>query len=172
MPEKHKKSIEKNIKKIFRYFMNNFINKIIDKITDLLARKMEREKAARLVELACFCVVGGINTLVDTGIYSLIFYLILNQNHALDPIAYIPGYIGGIVCSFILNKVFTFRDKGAAKTQWLPFLLVNGVSLLVGLGCKELLGLAMITGFVAKLITIPVTLAINYLGSKIFVFKK
>ena len=152
--------------------MNNFINKAIDKITDLLAKKIEREKARKLVELGCFCMVGGINTLVDLAVYSGIFYFIINQNKALDFAAFIPGYIAGIICSFILNKVFTFRDKGNTKTQWLPFLIVNTVSLLVGFGFKELLTLANIIGGWGKLLTIPVTLAINYLGSKIFVFKK
>ena len=152
--------------------MNNFINKTVDKITDLLAKKMEHEKAAKLVELACFCVVGGINTAVDTGIYLLIFHFIINQTKELDFVAYIPGYIAGIICSFVLNKIFTFRDKGNTKTQWFPFLIVNAISLLVGLGCKELLILANIIGGWGKIITIPVTLAINYLGSKIFVFKK
>ena len=37
---------------------------------------------------------------------------------------------------------------------------------------EELLALATVTGVIAKIITIPVTLAINYIGSKLFVFKK
>ena len=152
--------------------MSNFINKAVDKITDLLAKKMEREKAAKLVELACFCLVGGINTLVDMGIFSLIYYVILSGNQNLFYIPFAIGYLCGVVCSFVLNKVFTFRDKGNTKTQWLPFLIVNLISLGAGQGGMALLGLAGITGILAKLITVPVTLAINYLGSKIFVFKK
>ena len=115
--------------------------KFIDRITEFLARKIGQDKAASLVQLACFCVVGGINTLVDTGIFSLIYYVFLgvsealysiplvisyfSGNEALYPLPFAAGYLCGVACSFVLNKLVTFRDKGSAKRQWLPFLLIN-----------------------------------------------
>ncbi len=152
--------------------MKNFINNTVDKITAALAKKMGTEKAAKLVELACFCLVGGINTMVDMGIFSLIYYVVLSGNPDLFYIPFAIGYLCGVVCSFILNKIFTFRDEGNTKTQWAPFLIVNLISLGAGQGGMALLGLVGITGILAKIITVPVTLAINYVGSKLFVFKK
>lgn len=162
--------------------------KFIDRITEFLARKIGQDKAASLVQLACFCVVGGINTLVDTGIFSLIYYVFLGVsealysiplvisyfggNEALYPIPFAAGYLCGVACSFVLNKLFTFRDKGSAKRQWLPFLLINLVTLGIGQGAMVLLRLAGITGILAKLITVPVTLVINFLGSRLIVFRR
>lgn len=162
--------------------------KFIDRITEFLARKIGQDKAASLVQLACFCVVGGINTLVDTGIFSLIYYVFLGVsetlysiplvisyfggNEALYPIPFAAGYLCGVACSFVLNKLVTFRDKGSAKRQWLPFLLINLVTLGIGQGAMALLRLAGITGVLAKLITVPVTLVINFLGSRLIVFRR
>lgn len=162
--------------------------KFIDRITEFLARKIGQDKAASLVQLACFCVVGGINTLVDTGIFSLIYYVFLgvsealysiplvisyfSGNEALYPLPFAVGYLCGVACSFVLNKLVTFRDKGSAKRQWLPFLLINLVTLGIGQGTMALLRLAGITGILAKLITVPVTLVINFLGSRLIVFRR
>lgn len=162
--------------------------KFIDRITEFLARKIGQNKAASLVQLACFCVVGGINTLVDTGIFSLIYYVFLgvsealysiplvisyfSGNEALYPLPFAAGYLCGVACSFVLNKLVTFRDKGSAKRQWLPFLLINLVTLGIGQGAMALLRLAGITGILAKLITVPVTLVINFLGSRLIVFRR
>lgn len=162
--------------------------KFIDRITEFLARKIGQDKAASLVQLACFCVVGGINTLVDTGIFSLIYYVFLGAsealysiplvisyfggNEALYPLPFTVGYLCGVACSFVLNKLVTFRDKGSAKRQWLPFLLINLVTLGIGQGAMALLRLAGITGVLAKLITVPVTLVINFLGSRLIVFRR
>lgn len=162
--------------------------KFIDRITEFLARKIGQDKAASLVQLACFCVVGGINTLVDTGIFSLIYYVFLgvsealysiplvisyfSGNEALYALPFAAGYLCGVACSFVLNKLVTFRDKGSAKRQWLPFLLINLVTLGIGQGAMALLRLAGITGILAKLITVPVTLVINFLGSRLIVFRR
>lgn len=162
--------------------------KFIDRITEFLARKIGQDKAASLVQLACFCVVGGINTLVDTGIFSLIYYVFLgvsealysiplvisyfSGNEALYALPFAAGYLCGVACSFVLNKLVTFRDKGSAKRQWLPFLLINLVALGIGQGAMALLRLAGITGLLAKLITVPVTLVINFLGSRLIVFRR
>ena len=146
--------------------------KFIDRITEFLARKIGQNKAASLVQLACFCVVGGINTLVDMGIFSLIYYVFLGGNEALYGLPFAAGYLCGVACSFVLNKLVTFRDKGSAKRQWLPFLLINLVTLGIGQGAMALLRLAGITGVLAKLITVPVTLVINFLGSRLIVFRR
>ena len=152
--------------------MKSFINQLVDRITQMLAKRIGEDKAKKLVELGCFCLVGGINTLVDMGIFSLIYYVVLSGNPDLFYIPFAIGYLCGVVCSFVLNKVFTFRDEGSTKTQWAPFLAVNLISLGAGQGGMALLGMVGINGILAKIITVPVTLAINYIGSKLFVFKK
>lgn len=152
--------------------MKSFINQLVDKVTQMLAKKIGEDKAKKLVELGCFCLVGGINTLVDMGIFSLIYYVVLSGNPDLFYIPFAIGYLCGVVCSFVLNKIFTFRDEGSTKTQWAPFLAVNLISLGAGQGGMALLGMVSINGILAKIITVPVTLAINYIGSKLFVFKK
>ena len=148
------------------------MRKLLDKITAALAARIGRGKAETAVQLACFCFVGGINTLVDMGVFSLFYYLVFGGNDGLRAIPFTAGYLAGVVCSFILNRTLTFRSKGSVKKQWLPFLIVNLITLGIGQGALALLGTAGIEGILAKLITVPVTLIINFIGSRLIVFRK
>lgn len=147
------------------------IMRFFDKIESLLARPLGERRAQVLMQLVRFGMVGVVNTLVDTGVFSLLYYVAFASDQRYYYIPFAAGYICGVVCSFILNKLFTFRDKQSAKRQWLPFLLVNLVAFGVGQGAMYLLGQAEITGVLAKLITVPLTLVINFVGNKLFVFR-
>ena len=67
------------------------MRKLLDKITAALAARIGRGKAETAVQLACFCFVGGINTLVDTGVFSLFYYLVFGGNDALSDISFTVG---------------------------------------------------------------------------------
>ena len=147
------------------------IQRFFDRIETWFDGKIGETRAHVLMQLVRFGIVGVINTLVDFAVFSFLFYVVFSANQNYYYIPFAVGYLCGVVCSFILNKIFTFRDKQNAKRQWLPFLLVNLVALGVGQGLMYLLGLGNITGALAKLITIPVTLLINFIGSKLLVFR-
>lgn len=118
--------------------------------------------------LITFGFVGIINTAVDFGAFTAVRSLL----GASPEVSQVVGYVAGIVCSFILNKTFTFRDsEGKLAPQILRFVIVNGCSLLVSVGLMSVLTNA---GWNEYLVKIPVTvivMIINFLGYKILVFQ-
>jgi len=119
--------------------------------------------------LIAFAFIGGINTAVD--------FLVFKAAGAFTPLAVeycqAAGYTAGIICSFILNHTVTFRDSEKGKTTFkiVRFLIVNAVSLCVSMyGIKLLVASGMIKD-IAKIIIIGVTMVINYIGYKLFVFR-
>ncbi len=123
-----------------------------------------------------YLAVGVCNTAVDylvfTGAFLLLEGLLLH-----DPALFAAqclGYAAGILCSFLLNRRFTFKQEArAGKGQFWRFLLVNaltlGASLLVLELCVNVWGLDR--SLTKLLFVTPVVFVVNYLLYKVFVFK-
>ncbi len=116
-----------------------------------------------------FLIIGGINTAVD--------FLIFTAAEQFTPLAIeysqACGYVAGLISSYILNQSITFRD--AEKSNTLPkiarFIIVNAVSLGVSMYGIKMLTMLGLNKYVAKVIITFVTMAINYIGYKLFVFR-
>jgi putative flippase GtrA len=149
--------------------------KILDpvklKCRELLLPRLGEKKYKTLMQFIRFGCIGLLNTAVDTGIFSLMFYIVFSGNKALQWVAFVLGYACGTVFSFIFNKTWTFKDKQRSVKQALLFLVINLVTLGAGNGILKLLETANIIGIVAKIITIPFTTLMNFIGNKLFVFK-
>jgi putative flippase GtrA len=118
---------------------------------------------AELMTIVKYGFVGVVNTAVDYGVSMLCGYALKLDKR----LATALGYASGLVCSFFLNGKITFRNMGSP----LPFLAVNGVSLgvsvlLVNLLLKKL----RLPFWLAKGLTTLVTMIINYVGYKTFVY--
>jgi len=82
------------------------------------------------------------------------------------------GYMSGLVCSFILNRTYTFKDteKGNTFYRIARFVFVNAISLAVGMfGIGQIA--KYVNKYIAKVLITFVTMTINYIGYKLFVFK-
>ncbi len=117
-----------------------------------------------------FSLVGVVNTLLD--------FLIFNglALHPFFAVNYVPAqcisYSCGVVCSLVLNKRFTFRQRAAMTAlQILLFLLVNLAALAVSSGALYLYQLWNLPPALAKALSIPFSLGVNFVGNKLFVFK-
>ncbi|MFZ5987235.1 MAG: GtrA family protein [Bacillota bacterium] len=119
-----------------------------------------------------FGVVGVTNTAVDYAVYSLCIAL-LGIHYS---IAQLLGYSFGIINSFILNRIWTFKSTNAGKKtsrQFVQFVLVNAVSLgITLLGLNLLVEGLNISEYLAKLAVIVVAQVVNFFGYKLWVFKK
>lgn len=133
-----------------------------------------------------FALIGVVNTLVD-----LIVFKILNAAfHWVIP-AQIIAYAAGIANSYILNSSWTFREERKRDVrEMILFIAVNLVSLGVSIGVLKLCEHCGITdtwvetwrpgflawllngAFVCKLIATPCAIVVNFIGNKLFVFKK
>ena len=124
-------------------------------------------KFKRLSKFSC---VGGLNTLIDFGIFSLLNSL-LGINYIISQVI---SYSSGTLNSFILNKFWTFKDtKTNKKTtkEIIQFIVVNSASLGVSLiGLSILLKNNSMNSFIAKIISMVLAQVVNFLGYRFWVF--
>lgn len=117
-------------------------------------------------EFIFFILIGVVNTF-NGVIFSYIYSNIFNEN-----LAFVLGYISGLIISYILNSFITFKDKLAFKKfikfaiSYIPnFIIQNIVVILV----FNVLGLhKLIAYMLAAIIGIPVT----FILLKFFTFNK
>lgn len=122
----------------------------------------------RVPQFLRFFIVGGINTAVDFSIFlTLVLQFGLDSAYANT-----ASYLGGVGCSYVLNRLWTFSDR--AKTsrtgrQILLFLLINLVTLTVSTSIIELVE-SFGPVLAAKIAATFVGIVINYAGAKYIVF--
>ena len=150
-----------------------------------MAHNEETKKT--LWQMMKFAIVGVLNTLVDFAVFQTL-NLTLGWVYA----AQVLGYTFGVINSYLWNSNWTFREQRTRSAkEMVLFLLVNLASLGVSLGMmwllREVFGVTnewvsqwmpkALAGFikgdtVAKLIATVFAIAVNYLGNRLFVFKK
>ncbi|MDD4511425.1 MAG: GtrA family protein, partial [Oscillospiraceae bacterium] len=87
-----------------------------------------KELLIRYKKIIIYYIIGVVNTLVDFGVYSVVFFFT-----KMPVPSQAVGYLSGVLCSFCLNRGITFRAEkgGSPLLQFLRFMLVNLVSLAV-----------------------------------------
>lgn len=150
-----------------------------------MAHNEETKKTIR--QMVKFAIVGVLNTLVDFAVFQSL-NLTLGWVYA----AQVAGYTFGVINSYLWNSNWTFREhRTRSLREMAMFLLVNLASLGVSLGMiwllREVIGLSnewvalwmpkALAGFikgdtVCKLIATVFAIAVNYLGNRLFVFRK
>lgn len=119
-----------------------------------------------------FGLVGVINTLVDYGVYTLLLFIpFFKENYVL---AQVLGYSAGLINSLVLNKRWTFSQREPmTKGQLASFLLVNLVALAVSTGILVLTQENLqLNRYAGKIIATVGSMAVNFLGNKLLVFRK
>lgn len=134
--------------------------KIIDKL------KANRKHIYQFVK---FNAVGVLNTAIDFFVFML-----LTRFSVPYQLAHVLSYTCGLVNSFILNKLWTFqRREGLRGTEVLKFVIVNLGSLGVSLGVLTFLrDNLQFPLLAAKVFAVFFSVAINFAGNKLWVFKK
>lgn len=105
-----------------------------------------------------FIIIGGINT-ISSAIFSSLYSILLG-----DIEAFIPGYATGILISYVLNTLFTFKDHFQWKKllQFALSTLPNFITqlIVVYIGVSVLYLPAMICYGIAAVIGVPLTFMI------------
>lgn len=115
-----------------------------------------------------FVIVGGINTVVGYGTYAIMVFLNI---HYL--VANICSTIIGVICSYILNKYFTFRSRNRSIMEICRFVSVYLFSFTIGnLILLVTVEWMRITLYLAGGINLVTTTIISWFGHKYFSFKK
>nr|WP_294667151.1 GtrA family protein [uncultured Blautia sp.] len=126
-------------------------------------------------EIINYIIVGGMTTVVGLGIYYLLVISILNPLKPLElQIANICSWIGAVAFAYFTNRKFVFESQNQNKVkEAFQFVLSRVATLFIDMGGMFfLVTLCTVNDKVAKLIIQVVVIVVNYLLSKLIVFKK
>jgi putative flippase GtrA len=114
-----------------------------------------------------FALVGVVNTLIDFVVYALLTTIGVNYI-----LAQWISYSAGILNSYVMNRKWTFeRKEKSSKREVISFVIVNLITLSLTSFLLTVLynkwGVALL---LSKLLITIVSVGINFIGTKLFVF--
>lgn len=116
-----------------------------------------------------FCATGGLNTLIDFTVTTVLNRFLFVNIYIAKPI----GYLLSMVNSFIVNKKWTFKTEKNTKKEFLKFSLVNlcmlGASLVLISVFKNTLQLS---DFWSNVCATAIVSTMNFIISNFWVFKE
>lgn len=122
-----------------------------------------------------FLIVGMINTLVGTAV----MFTVYNVFHLSYWISSAANYVIGSICSYFLNKYFTFQNKDKSPIIVLKFIINITVCYLIAYGGAKKFILFLLSDFPAKwqdniamVCGMGLFVVLNYFGQRFFAFKK
>lgn len=122
-----------------------------------------------------FILVGVANTLFGTAIM-FVFYNLLHLNYWISSAS---NYVFGSILSYVLNKHFTFQEKGRTGRTLPRFVLSITLCYLLAYGVAKPLAKLVLRGFgqsiqenAAMLVGMGLFVLLNYCGQRFFVFRK
>jgi putative flippase GtrA len=116
-----------------------------------------------------FLIVGGVSTAINYAVFMAVLYL----DRFLYLFASCSGYIAGLLVGFFANRNWTFESGGTGEKYLLRYFLVYGSSLLISLVILHLLvNYVGVWPEIANGIAICVSTVTNFIGVKLFVFRK
>ena len=124
-------------------------------------------------EIINYLIFGVLTTLVSVITY-FIFAKILNINYLISNII---AFIISVLFAFITNKLYVFKSKDKSKNKVIKELISFISSRLFSFGVEMiimyiLVSIMKIDDMLVKLINQVVVVILNYVLSKLFVFKK
>ena len=121
-----------------------------------------------------FVMVGVVNTIVGTTIM-FVFYNVFHLSYWISSAS---NYFFGSICSYILNKHFTFQYHERGWASLFRFTINIIICYLLAYGIAKLLMQWILSGFsitiqenVSMLLGMCLFVVFNYLGQRFFAFK-
>lgn len=124
-------------------------------------------------EIINYIVVGGITTVISILSYFLI-RTILKSNTSLNvQISTVFSWIVAVTFAYFANRIFVFKSNNSKKIESVKFITSRIMSLLIEMLVMLILTAVLkINDKIAKILVQFIIVVLNYLFSKIFVFKK
>ena len=121
-----------------------------------------------LIMFVKFSVVGAINTVLD----AVVFFLMCDICGIHEIISNIAAYIISATNSYLLNSRFVYHEEKYTYKSYLKFLSANTFVLVISTLSVFLFSQMVLYKITAKLISIPITVIINFIFLRFIVFKK
>lgn len=126
-------------------------------------------------EIINYLIFGVLTTVISLLVYYGLVYTILNPNNALLlQIANIISWIAGVTFAYITNRKFVFASQNTNKVKEAGSFVLSRVTTLLMDMLIMFVGVTLLKGSdkIIKLISQVLVVILNYVFSKLFVFKK
>ena len=138
--------------------------------------KKARDIYKKYKEIINYIIVGTLTTIVSIGVFYLCRVTILKNNSQLDiQISTIISWIVAVHFAFFTNKKYVFESKKKGKEklkELISFDLSRISTLLIEMICIWILTKPLsIDDKISKILVQGIILILNYIFSKLFVFK-
>ncbi|TMK68576.1 MAG: GtrA family protein [Actinobacteria bacterium] len=136
----------------------------------LRARATEALRRRRNWEqLVKFCIVGASGYVVNLAVYALL----LNWANLHYTLAATGSFLVAVANNYTWNRVWTFRhQRGHVGYQGLRFLIVSLIVYAANLGLLTLFVAAGLGKIVSQAIAIVLVTPLNFLGNKLWSFRR
>ena len=155
---------------IIIFIISLYINKNFEKVMNMKIVKLVKDLYIKYKEIINYLFIGGCTTIVSIVSYT-IFLKVFNIHYQISNVL---SWILAVAFAYVTNKIFVFnsKNKNILKELFL-FVQYRIYSLLVDMLCMFILiDLIKIDDLIAKIIVQIIVVIINYVFSKLFVFKK
>ena len=125
-------------------------------------------------EIINYIIVGGLTTFVSLASYYICVITFLDPNNAFElQIANIISWVLAVAFAYFANRKYVFKSENSNKIkESIKFCLSRVSTLIIDMATMFcLVTLLNINDKVSKLIVQVVVMVLNYIFSKIFVFK-
>lgn len=145
-----------------------------------------RELIKKYRELVTYVISGGLTTLVNWATYTLFVHFFLtgiSNTELRATISNAIAWIVGLIFAYFINKLWVFESKSMAPAvvvkEFLSFtaaravtgvMEIFGVPLLMRIGLNQTL--FGVEGAIAKIAVSVIVIILNYVFSKLIIFKK
>lgn len=131
--------------------------------------------AKKYREQIAYLFFGGLTTLISWGIYSGLFYFAFDKSRNI--LSNVISETIAITFAYVTNKLFVFQSKtnsfSALLKELLSFYGMRILSTFINLGAMYLLvDCLTLEAWVCKIAVNFIIIILNYLFSKLFIFKK
>ena len=124
-------------------------------------------------EVVAYLVFGILTVFINTAVYSICYYILDLSNN----ISVIAAWLIAVCFAFVTNKFFVFESKELEKSElareaglfWSCRIATGILELIMMHIFVDRLGL---NGLVMKTVTNVIVIVLNYIASKMLVFKK
>lgn len=145
----------------------------------MLRKVIQMKKITQLYkkyqEIIHYIIVGGLTTVVSLGSYYFLVLTVLNPENAIElQIANVISWVCAVSFAYITNRRFVFKSKNTKKIkEGTNFFISRIATLLIDMSTMFLLVTVLNSNDkLAKLFVQFVVMFLNYVFSKIFVFRK
>lgn len=136
-----------------------------------------------LYQMSKFGLVGVGNTVIDTGLFSLFIFLSGITSGIFISLFRTLSVFAAIVNSYVWNKYWSFEKKDSQEVpkEFIHFVLISIVGMVINVSLTSFLvnvlgpqgGISPTAwATLAGIIPVPLVLVWNFVGYKLFVFKK